>query len=378
MKTYLVTGATGVVGSAVVEALVRAGDVKVFLLVRADSQTHLSERMQALLGFWGLPRARDDEGRYELVPLRGDVSEPRLGLDEPSYCAVSGSCSHIIHAAGAVRMNLPVALARRSAVGGAKQVVGLARRSRNLEKVEMVSTVGVGGRYPGPVPETWLGPGIRYHNTYEQAKAEAETVIKRALGEGLPITVHRPSMVVGESSSGKIIHFQVFYHLCEFLSGRRTFGLRPVLGNAQLDTVPVDYVADALVWASRTPEVAGRVMHLCSGPRVAVTLEALTSRVRRMFRERGIRMPRPVRLRPPMFRALVSLATVFMNQRNKRAARTLPIFLDYLSENQAFDNRQSYRLLSRAGMALPRPEAYLDVVIGRYLDKKYRKNVPSA
>ena len=52
---------------------------------------------------------------------------------------------------------------------------------------------------------------------------------------GLPATIHRPSMVVGDSQTGKVIHFQVFYHLCEFLSGRRTLGIVPDTGDAALD-----------------------------------------------------------------------------------------------------------------------------------------------
>ena len=48
----------------------------------------------------------------------------------------------------------------------------------------------------------------------EAAKAEAERAVWSE-GAGLPITVHRPSMVVGEAQNGRVIHFQVFYHLCE-------------------------------------------------------------------------------------------------------------------------------------------------------------------
>ena len=52
--------------------------------------------------------------------------------------------------------------------------------------------------------------------------------------------------VVGDTINGRIIHFQVFYHLCEFLSGRRTLGLAPGFGGARLDIVPADYVAQVI------------------------------------------------------------------------------------------------------------------------------------
>ncbi|MDV7391197.1 hypothetical protein RZS08_07585, partial [Arthrospira platensis SPKY1] len=86
---------------------------------------------------------------------------------------------------------------------------------------------------------------------------------------------HRPSMVVGAAATGRIIHFQIFYHLCEFLSGRRTFGLFPRLGTARLDTIPVDGVARAIGWAGGRPEWAGRVLHPCAGPEQATRLKRL-------------------------------------------------------------------------------------------------------
>ena len=68
------------------------------------------------------------------------------------------------------------------------------------------------------------------------------------------------------------MHFQVFYHLCEFLSGVRTFGIMPTLGQTRLDTVPVDWVADVIAWSSSQAGTAGEILHLCSGPARAIGL----------------------------------------------------------------------------------------------------------
>ena len=54
----------------------------------------------------------------------------------------------------------------------------------------------------------------------------ADELRKKQVPHG-KVTLHRPSMVVGHAETGKVIHFQVFYHLCEFLSGRHTRGLIP-------------------------------------------------------------------------------------------------------------------------------------------------------
>lgn len=63
------------------------------------------------------------------------------------------------------------------AADSARHLLTLADACTQLEKIEFVSTVGVGGRTHGTVPEEWLHGRREFHNTYEQAKAEAEQVV---------------------------------------------------------------------------------------------------------------------------------------------------------------------------------------------------------
>ena len=94
-------------------------------------------------------------------------------------------------------------------------------------------------------------------------------------------------MVIGDSASGRVIHFQVFYHLCEFLSGRRTCGLLPDFGGFKLDVVPADYVAAAIGASIASPEASGRILHLCSGPARALALDACGDLFRSLLAARG-------------------------------------------------------------------------------------------
>jgi thioester reductase-like protein len=170
VNTYFVTGATGAIGSALAPLLLEEAGTRVKLLIRADSSEDLTARLEALFRFWEVgPENLDFRGRVQA--LRGDVTAPRFGLDEATYAALCRECTHIVHAAGNVRMNLPLEKARSSAVGSAKNIVALARACSSLKKVEFVSTVGVGGRLPR-VPEDWLTEPRDFHNTYEQSKAE--------------------------------------------------------------------------------------------------------------------------------------------------------------------------------------------------------------
>jgi thioester reductase-like protein len=219
-------------------------------------------------------------------------------------------------------MNLPLADARASAVNGARGILELARvahRGGRLQKVEFVSTVGVGGKRGGILPERWIIEPRTFHNTYEEAKAEAEILVAQGVADGLPITVHRPSMVVGDSRTGASMRFQIFYHLVEFLSGRRTFGLFPALGNAHLDIVPVDYVAAAVTWSAGQAATIGRVLHLCTGPRASPALRDLQVTVRRAFIAAGKPVPRRIFLPPRLLRSLLPVVAAALPAPGRRA-----------------------------------------------------------
>jgi thioester reductase-like protein len=267
-------------------------------------------------------------------------------------------------------MNLPIEVARHSAIDSAKHIVTLARACLargTLEKVEFVSTVGVGGRL-SYVPEEWLTEARGFHNTYEQAKAEAEAYLYEQIEQhGLPVTVHRPSMVVGDSRSGKIIHFQIFYYLCEFLSGRQTLGLMPNLRNTRLDTIPVDYVASAIRWSSNQPECAGSVFHLCSGPDQAMELNWLMEALREILSTHGEKLPHLYRVPLWMFQGALPLLKRQAGDKTRKALNNLSLFLDYANDRQQFANERTTLLLSAAGIVVPEPGSYLANLLAAYL-----------
>lgn len=373
MSTYFITGATGAVGSALVPLLMEAPDTELRLLIRAESDAALADRLAQLFAFWEWPA--DDPRRQRVRALRGDAAEPRFALDDAQYRALAGELTHIIHCAASVRMNEPLDKARRSAVGSATAILELARAAHargRLAKLEFISTVGIAGKRQGLLPERWIDEARAFHNSYEQSKAEAEERVRAAVEqEGLPITVHRPSMVIGDSRSGRIIHFQIFYFICEFLSGRKTHGLYPDFGAVQLDVIPVDCVASAIVASSRDPGSGGRILHLCSGPQAAPALMALRHTVRDTFRAHGREVPRAVTLPRGVFALLPRIAALLAPADKRRALSTLPIYLDYLADQQGFDNARYRACLAARGESLPAWQDYLPTVLDAYLDARW-------
>lgn len=365
MKNYFITGATGAIGAALVPILLEDKDINLTLLIRAENHQHLKERMNFLYDFWQI--GEDDIVKNKIHAVIGDMKKPRFGMDETEYQSLINDCSHIIHSAGNVRMNLPISEARACSVDSAKNVIELAmscKKKENLKKIEIVSTVGVGGKMRDPVPETWLTQPRQFHNTYEQAKAEAEEYVREFVDKGFPITIHRPSMVVGDSQTGRIIHFQIFYHLCEFLSGNRTFGIVPFTGSATLDTIPSDYVAKLIAWSSRTQKTSGMVLHECSGENSAISIKELQKLSEKILGGKGKCIIIPVW----MFKGLLPFIRWFVPGKTKRAMNALPIFFEYLIQNQVFENKET---LSKAEkIVFPHTESYLEKVVVTYRQEK--------
>jgi hypothetical protein len=58
----------------------------------------------------------------------------------------------------------------------------------------------------------------------------------------------------------------------------------------------------------------------------------------------------------------------------QRALSTLPMFLDYLGEEQIFCNQAASALLAKVPIVLPRAAAYLRPVLDYYFDTRYGRN----
>ncbi|MFZ1986395.1 MAG: SDR family oxidoreductase [Desulfatitalea sp.] len=365
MRHYFLTGGTGVVGSAFLQRIA-ARQERATLLLRADTPRQADERLRELLAYCAVA----PEAGRKIDAVAGDLYRPGLGLVEPAYARVADQCTHLVHCAGNVHMNLPLAEARRQTLAMTTGILALLEASRAARKLEFVSTVGVAGHTAGEIPEQWLDHARAFRNSYEAAKAEAEMLLREKITAGRPITVHRPSMVVGDSRSGKTSGFQVFYYLCEFLSGARSYGFLPHMDGMRLDIVPADYVAAVLDWSAAQEARPATILHLCSGKEGALPLKAMIGEVRRVFSRYGRRLPAVKMLPLPLFNMLLRLVRPLIAPKERRALDALPFFFAYLKETQYFGNSATRALLGADNIDLPKVEDYFENVLGYYLTAK--------
>ena len=178
--------------------------------------------------------------------------------------------SEIVHGAASVSFEHRLQAARAINVDGTRRVLEFAERCQargGLRRFSYISTAYVAGEHAGCFSEDDLDVGQRFRNTYEQSKFEAECLVARSRGQ-LPITVLRPSIIVGERDSGWTASFNVLYWPLRAFA-RGSYAALPARRDAPVDVVPVDYVADATFALSQAPEAEGATFHLTAGAHVS-------------------------------------------------------------------------------------------------------------
>jgi long-chain acyl-CoA synthetase len=291
--TVLLTGATGFLGTQVARRLLVRPGVRVVALVRADDDDRAARRLAR--SWWDWPELVEAVGE-RVEPLAGDVSAPRLGLTDLAYDAIAGRVTHIVHAAADLRIDAPAKELARTNVTGTANVIALARaasRDHRFERLLHVSTAYVAGTRRGRVAEDALDASAGFANAYERTKYEGERLARAARDE-IPVTVVRPSMIVGDSTTGQVTTFNTFYvPLRLFMTGR--LRIVPARGHVRVDIIPVDQVADGVARLVFAPAAAGLTVHLTAPFETLPTVAELVQLVRRWAREHvGLRLARPV------------------------------------------------------------------------------------
>jgi long-chain acyl-CoA synthetase len=225
-----------------------------------------------------------------------------------------------------------------------------------LERFGYISTAFVAGRYPGVFREDALEARQRFRNTYERTKFEAEQMV-RWRGGDLPVTVVRPSIVVGHSASGATRGFNVVYWPLK-LYADRVFRYAPARPDLPVDLVPVDFVARGTVEAVLGAGRPGMTYALAAGHRAA-TAQAVAEIAAEVFD-----VPPPVMLATPFDPVVLPLATRLAAFGPwARYAKPFRAYLPYFLHGSRFDTRNADALLGPRGIEPPPVETFLRPVL---------------
>ncbi len=331
------TGATGFVGMEVLVRYLERGSRPVTCLVRAESDEAARARLDRILD--GLIANGAELFAHRIEAVAGEMTEPDLGFSVELRNRLADEVTTIVHCAADVSFDQTLEHARSVNLGGTRRMLEFATRAQEsggLDRYAQVSTAYVAGTHTGRFTEDDLDVGQGFRNTYEQSKFESETLI-RTEADHLPWIVLRPSIVVGDQSSGWTSAFNVMYWPLRALS-TGLFRAVPAMPESPLDIVSIDYVADAIYELCECPlDSAHKTFHLTASED-ASTFAELVSLAARYFRR-----PEPQAVPPAEFAA-------GMGKLSDAAVESIRVYFPYFAIATVFDNARTRARLAQAGI----------------------------
>ncbi|MFG0334776.1 MAG: SDR family oxidoreductase [Maioricimonas sp. JB049] len=293
----LLTGATGLLGTYLMRDLLQRG-VRLAVVVRSRRILSALDRVEGILQLW-----ERQSGRLLPRPVvfDGDITRPDLGLSADERRWVARHCRAVLHNAASLTFYSRPGDEEpyRSNVDGTQHVLDLCRAC-GIDELHHVSTAYVAGQRRGRILESELDCSLPPGNDYEASKIQSERMARQA---GLrSVTVYRPGIIIGDSSTGFTSTFHGFYVplklLAVFLdklsafsssreeqarhvraSGERLTSLLDLEGHESKYLVPVDWTAAAMAELFCDPAHHGGTYHLT--PREPV----LVSEIQRVLEE---------------------------------------------------------------------------------------------
>jgi thioester reductase-like protein len=343
VSTIFFTGFPGFLGSALLpRVLDRCPDDVAVCLVQARFAGVARARVETLEARF--PSVR---GRIRLV--EGDLTQSDLGLaDQP---ALSADLSEVYHLAAIYDLGVTREAGLHVNVDGTRHVASFAETAPRLARFHYVSTCYVSGRHAGTYSEEDLDTGQRFNNYYEETKFLAECHVRERIGAGLPATIYRPAIVVGDSRTGVTQKFDGPYFVLQLLLRQARVAVMPVMGNPRLtrvNVVPSDFVIDAITHLSGLPRSLGRVYQLADP--APLTADDMLRTMGDATRRTIVRLPLPRRLAKA---AIDRVPGVY------RCLRIPSGALDYFDLPTHFTSANTQEDLAGTGIVVPPFGSYL-------------------
>ena len=346
MATVFFTGFPGFLGVELLPRVLarRAGDEATCLVQPKFAE--LARRRAA-----DLAAARPElAGRIRLV--EGDVTRPGLGLADPA--AAASDVAEVFHLAAIYDLSVARDVGMKVNVEGTKNVLDFAARSGRLSRFQYVSTCYVSGRHPGTFTEADLELGQRFNNFYEETKYLAEVEVRRRMKEGLPATIYRPAITVGDSATGATQKYDGPYFIIQWVLRQMRIAVVPTVGDlsTQVNVVPRDFVVSALSHLAGLEASRGKTYQLAdpSPLRVSEMLDELE----RATGKRLLKIPLPVNVAKGAIRRVPGVYELM---------RIPADAIDYFVHPTRYDTRNTQADLAGSGIACPPFASYVDRLV---------------
>lgn len=342
-ETFFVTGFPGFIAGRLLRQLAKKNG-RFLLLIQPSFVGRANEELGTIAEEAGRARA-------DFVIMPGDITAPNLGLSQTDLETVYSEATVVFHLAAVYDLAVARELATRVNVEGTRNVNQFVGLLRSLKHYHYVSTCYVAGKRTGVILENELSHDAGFRNHYEETKYLAELEVE-ALKPDLPITIHRPSVVCGDSRTGETAKYDGIYYLIRYLlkwpSVLSTFNI----GNSEvtLNLVPVDFVVEAMSVLARDSSSIGKTIQIAD-PRPLTTRE-LFDTIARSLEGKGSRLTVPASL------VEASLMLPLSPKITDLPHSAVPYFF----LKQTYDTAEATKLIQPHGIFCPPFESYVETI----------------
>jgi thioester reductase-like protein len=210
------------------------------------------------LKFYGLPGQLSED---RIVPVTGDLSQPRFGLGKEEYQQLSENIDLIFHCAASVNYVYTYKAIKPHTVDGTREVIKFACHAKT-KPIQFISSNGI---FPGGDETPYLenneidGFVDRMEGGYNQAKWVAEGLMWSAISRGLPACIFRPGNIGHHSITGveNPNDFQTM-----IIKACLRSGCVPIAPDWLFEMTPVDFLATAITRIAADPKHLGNVYNV--------------------------------------------------------------------------------------------------------------------
>lgn len=343
-ETVFLTGFPGFIASRLLRRLAREG-ARFLLLVQPAFAERAQQELKTIAEHSG--RSASD---FALLP--GDITEPNLGMSPADLETARSQATILFHLAAIYDLAVARDTGLRVNLEGTRHVNEFARSLPGLHHYHYVSTCYVAGKRTGRVLENELPHEAGFRNYYEETKYLAELEVE-ALKSELPVTIHRPAVVCGDSRSGETAKYDGVYYLIRYLLKWPAVLSVFNIGNSEvaLNLVPVDFVVEAMATLARDPLSLGKTIQLADP--APLTTRELFNAIARCIKGRESRLTLPASL--VEFSLMLPLAP--------RLSGLPHSGVPYFFLKQNYDTARAGELLKPHGISCPPFESYAGTIV---------------
>lgn len=329
MSVSFFTGYPGFLGAELVPRLLaRSSAARIRCLVQPKFAALARERASGL------------GPRVEIV--EGDITR--------TLTAPQDDVTEVWHLAAVYDLMVKQEVGRLVNVEGTRNVLDFAAACPRLERLHYVSTCYVSGRHPGRYLESDLDVGQSFNNHYEETKFQAELLVQQRMRSGMPGTVYRPSVVVGDSVTGATQKYDGPYFVIQWLLRQPSLAVLPVAGNPRnftFNMVPRDFLVRAIDHLSALPSSQGKVYQIADPE--PLTVHEIIELMAEVTRRRVIRLPLTKDIARFLLQHVPGVQAVM---------RIPPAAVDYFVHPTSYGTANMLAGLAGSGIEVPRVRDY--------------------